>query len=332
MGNMQDRFSKGFSLIQILVAIGLMGLLGYIASTAFVNMSRQTAHMFRKSELVDLRNQLMLSLSNPQTCACHLAADNASRLTEAADSTELDIDSTDMSGAQTINLKALFDSCDPNSKALEVGQRTSAGSVIAAIKLINLKPVFPSQTNPAEWRAQWTIELADPLYKPLKIEQRVFLDTTTPAATRKIKACASANLASMQCSGSYANPPTSAPPPPGKGYAVIGFTPTGEPICSLVDMPPPTCYCCAGAAPPDYASSISNMQQYGCGAAGCYRSQNCRWWRTDNPNAAAYGSAQGVAGQPCSIGSNDSSVPGRFVRDCADGKGWNSSTNSWTDL
>lgn len=175
---MSKKKEHGFSLIQMIVAVGIFGILASLFASMQTQQANQIRGLMQKSEIVDIQNMLSRVLSNEQTCLCMLSHGS--------------FDSQVTNGSQYLDVNTIRSSCSPSAENLIAeNQPLMSGIVPESIRLTELKPTG----NPNEWMGYWSItwkqsSLATPA-KASKIRQIFLIDPSTPAGNTKIESCVS---------------------------------------------------------------------------------------------------------------------------------------------
>jgi type II secretory pathway pseudopilin PulG len=179
------------SLVEIMVALGILSILALAFATFVVNQQKNMAALEQKEDSVELRNYLMLSLQNASVCTCQL---NPNLTEDDSNDANLWFNSNMTDGSQTINLKKLRTGCgvsDPNI-AFE-GQVLPSGLTMEKIELKNIVPT--GVTN--EWQGDivisWLQSSVKYSLKPISLRQKFLIDPTSPAANRIVSMCVANN-------------------------------------------------------------------------------------------------------------------------------------------
>lgn len=184
---------KGFSLVEIIVAVGVGAVVFGFISDLLVKQHKEQKFLAQKFEINDFKNNLLNTLAKKNNCSCQFAnnATNPNFTNYAA----LKFNSTIIDGSESINTAQLFSSCAGglNPPLLLAGNNQllngSQSLVVETVRIIDLKPSGGS-VNPLEWQGQWEIKFKvgagslDRQVKPVLITQKFIVDNTTPADTR----------------------------------------------------------------------------------------------------------------------------------------------------
>lgn len=181
---------NGFSLVQVLVGVGLLSFLAMIFASTSLSQQRQIKHLERKQDVIELRNYATLILQQSDICSCQV---NPNLTADNSNDPQLHFDSTATSGTQKISFSKLRTGCAVDSPVLvEDNSALNSGLRINSIELANLRAINNSPTN---WLGEWVIsfQAADgeiPL-KSIRLVQRLELETAPPStpANRLIKSC-----------------------------------------------------------------------------------------------------------------------------------------------
>ena len=321
----------GFSLIEVMIGLVLVGGLSALLGKVIIQSVRGQKGISQKADMLDTTNLIRYILQNSKMCGCNLGT--------SAVIPQVPTNTTSV----TLNRISTF---DPNvsgctlsgASLIETDEKTLSGLIITSIKLNDFR-----QLGVGEYLAKLEIkgkkaegslggtEVRDTI--PLRI-----LSGAPSGGNVTLSGCKSPGvdgiapdplkLANFDCSELYGD--TGATPAAADEiYVMKGFRSNGTPRCVKVKSPPPLCKCCIGAIAGDLPNSIQDLKN----TVASYRNFQCMWDRTVNPIPFSYVDTVGVKGTSCSIAYNDAgSDAGLFVRDCDDGTGWQSATNTFIPL
>jgi prepilin-type N-terminal cleavage/methylation domain-containing protein len=175
--------SKGFSLIEILVAGALISVVSMAMMTMMKSQETQVQRINQKMEVNDIKNQLQTLFTSSAACLCQFAPSQT-------------FNSTDASGHQFITLDKIKLDC-ASSILLQVDQKTETGLVVDKIQFADLRP-----TSPTQWLGNWTVYFKNSAlaeFKPMKLGQIVTIDNSVPSAAR-ITSCTGSGQSYRQVS------------------------------------------------------------------------------------------------------------------------------------
>ncbi|MFS4459425.1 type IV pilus modification PilV family protein [Bdellovibrio sp. HCB2-146] len=181
---------NGFSLVQILVGVGLLSFLAMIFASTSLSQQRQIKHLERKQDVIELRNYATLILQQSDICSCQV---NPNLTQDNSNDPQLHFDATAPVASQRIPFSKLRTGCAADSTILVESDTTlNSGLRIRSIELANLRSINSSPTN---WLGEWVISFQAgdgeiPL-KPIRLVQRLELETAPPSTPnhRFIKSC-----------------------------------------------------------------------------------------------------------------------------------------------
>lgn len=305
----------GFSLIQVMVGVVIVGFLSVVLSKVLTNSFKSSAQVSQSSTLNDTANLVRLSLSNTDNCRCNfknVVIPAASIATTSASLTSLKV----------------FTNPDANcagttSPLLDVNQSID-GLTFSSFKLSGIKQ-FSST------KAIGTFELsakrsADGRQVTKQIS--IGLDLQAQGANYTISSCFMPGqlLTNLQCSEAL-SPSGGTAAKSGEAWVVNGFDSFGMPTCIKVQKVIPMCGCCVGAVSGQMPSSITTAKNL----SKTYYSQNCTWWRNSNYFGIVGPRSIGIKGTSCTDdGGDGGTFSGVYIANCDDGSGFNTTTNTYT--
>jgi hypothetical protein len=169
--------SRGFSLIQVVVATGILGILAVMMTSLFTQQQREMTAVSEKLTTLDLKRELMSTLSTSALCTYQLTTPPLTFDSTALSSTSLDLSeilSRPIAGAPFV---------------VKVGQRVSpnvSSVVVTAIRVQNFVAISAD-----DYVAEIAVEFDTPkLIRPLKpITSRISLTTSGPPNAKQITSC-----------------------------------------------------------------------------------------------------------------------------------------------
>lgn len=159
---------KGFSLIEILVAVGIVSIVGFALTTLFISTQKQNKFIEQKLEKVELEQSIVKLLSDNSTCSCLLNGPAWS------------------TGTTEINLASLKNGCSGND-LIQASQPINPNSQIR-IDTIKIKDI--SDVGSGMISGVIEIKLKDTIQpmKPIVISGQSFI-TDNVATPTKITSC-----------------------------------------------------------------------------------------------------------------------------------------------
>lgn len=216
--------NKGQSLVQTLLAAGILAVILSATTTATVNMQRSNKLLSQKLEVLDLKNQLQSAFLNPDICTCQLNA-----TMNSGNSANLKFDST--AGGASMNLKELKSACVPTASTLVKENSpllgTQTGLRTASVMITNIQPTGNTEEYVSTVEVRYQEDtLAGPL-APMRFLQKFYADPASPANAKTVMRCRSTNFGIHIASASGALGTNNA----GNvtiDLATYGFDPLGE--------------------------------------------------------------------------------------------------------
>lgn len=161
---------RGSMIIQVLIAGGLMAGLSLTIASMYAQQNKQIKQMEQKSETIDIKNEILLSLANPHICACNL---NPSKLLPAGSGTAIQFNSSPAELDLTANgLRADCEaSVDP---FLASDKKTQSGLKIDSIKVTSLNRVGVT----TDWNGHLEVDFSGSAIKLRKISMPISVEST----------------------------------------------------------------------------------------------------------------------------------------------------------
>jgi len=192
---MKLRSSAGFSLIEILVGLGLMSVMGLVMANMMQTQHKETLALTEKLAALDFQNFAVSSLASGS--ACLYALNNPTPLT---------FDSTALSptAPQTITLTTpLYTQVvggTPGPVLAEVGKPASIFAKSLVVSAIRLKITGGiGDTFSGQWEIQYDATKTIRTMRPAVISASLKADISTPTAARVIACQASAAATVADC-------------------------------------------------------------------------------------------------------------------------------------
>lgn len=196
---------RGFSLIEVLVLLGILSVVGLGAATMISQLSTEQMIIGQKYEMLDLKQTMLNALSNPATCVCMLNPTN-----NATNSTSLTFDST-APNPPAIMLDHFYAACDgnnhPTSAIVSAGQAlpgSVTGLKVASITLRGISSIGApgAHTFQAEFDVQFDPHSMLLARQPIMVSQIFSTDPASPANAQTIISCqpsGASSLGSITC-------------------------------------------------------------------------------------------------------------------------------------
>ncbi|WP_413290718.1 type II secretion system protein [Bdellovibrio sp. HCB337] len=182
--------NAGFSLVQSLIGVAILGLMASIFASLSVSQQKQIKHIERKQDVIELRSYLTLVLQQADICSCQV---NPALTMDDSNDANLHFNSTITDGSQSISFSKLRTGCAVDSPILtEVDAKLPSGLQVKDIQLRNLRPLNGSTTD---WIGEWNISFAENstaiTLKPITIMQKLRLEMALPSTptNRLINTC-----------------------------------------------------------------------------------------------------------------------------------------------
>lgn len=175
---------RGTSLIEIIVVMGIFGIIAAAMATLFSNQQHQMRILTQKQELLDLKNILLMQLSRPEICTWQFKDKRV-----------------DLSGSPTasnpspskVELNQLYHGPDTTSALIgETGQLLPGTQTRIRVSKISLEGFYTSG-NPNEYIASLKVVLEEDSlaipFQPSRITQVISVNPTDPIANKRIVSC-----------------------------------------------------------------------------------------------------------------------------------------------
>ncbi|MBL7557691.1 MAG: hypothetical protein JNM24_17815, partial [Bdellovibrionaceae bacterium] len=183
--------SRGASLIEILISIGILGILSVAFMNTLLTQQKQIRHLSQKQEIADLKSYIQSTFTNSDSCSCSL------RPTDVSTPGTLVFNSTIVDGSLSMSIPQIKEGCSVGAaNIIKAGELIPGTQTQLRVKDINLVEIKPGG-NPLEWYGfiQVSFDPSSTAFslKPLQIKQRFTIDTVAPstASNRLVKSCIS---------------------------------------------------------------------------------------------------------------------------------------------
>ncbi len=176
---------KAFSLVEVLVAVGILSIISLGMATLFTDMNKQTKETQTKVSLIELKNNLITRISkNPAICSWQVKdkiVDRTDVTTTHASATIIDLGNTFYDGVRVLPTDPL------PPPLITVGDKLGNQNV-ASIQVVDIKGM--TDTNPTEYKAKlqiaFTPQASFQVLAPVSITIYLQSDPTDPT---KILSC-----------------------------------------------------------------------------------------------------------------------------------------------
>ncbi|MNK15816.1 hypothetical protein D3C87_339670 [compost metagenome] len=184
--------SRGQSLVQVLITIGIMAILASVMATMNYNQAKQNKALTQKLETLDLKNLIQNTFTVTGNCTCQLSAE-----INTANAPNLSFNSSAPAESQSLSLLQLKSGCSPSANVLakdgELVPGTQTQLRVQRISLDNIKPTG----NPNEFLGMISVHF-DPnstahALAPLRINQKFITTATSPNTAKVIQTCENEN-------------------------------------------------------------------------------------------------------------------------------------------
>lgn len=176
--------SRGFSMVEAMVAFGIVSIIGLAMATSMANMSRQTRALNEKLSQMEALRFLTTALAQPQICRAMLTSPSAFTFNSGA----LPASAPLPSGA--IPLGA-------GSSAMQVGtaaSATSASLVVSAIVIRNIMNAGAADLWTGDLEVEFDQARLVMALKPLSAKITFITDPASPAGAKRAVNCASSGF------------------------------------------------------------------------------------------------------------------------------------------
>jgi prepilin-type N-terminal cleavage/methylation domain-containing protein len=184
---MKLSMDKGFSLVEMLVAAGIMGVIALSMSSLLVNQSKQTTFVENKLDRSELRNLMLQAFVDEDVCTWQLQGKGAINIASATSSTVF--------SPTTMTIPKLYLGKNTTSAVLAaVGQHISSRGSSPVVKSIHFKNIYqPDPTNENKIRGDIVIDFVEDktqiTLQAISYPVIVTLDSSTPKSAKAVSAC-----------------------------------------------------------------------------------------------------------------------------------------------
>lgn len=184
---------KGIALLQIMIGMGITMIMAFALSSVMINQNKQIKHLEQKSEILDLKNEISLSLSNINVCGCNL---NPARLSPSGTHSSIEFSA---SPTASISLPlGLRHNCSSSTLPfVQIDQKLPSGVVISNIEVVGLTQ-NPSVAT--EWNARLEIQFSNGAILQHKKISLPLKAITSAAAPYSIDSCSVSNSIDQEAS------------------------------------------------------------------------------------------------------------------------------------
>lgn len=181
---------RGFTLVSTMIAALVGSIVIAALGSQFVLHSKQVGRLSQRIETLDLKYLLMMTLANPEVCACQLNA-SSSINPNGRDKDNLRFNSGRAN--QTINFTKLYSGCGSAASPLVQTNRAidAASSLgIKDIRLTDISSVGATNQYTGKWEITFRSMRGDTVVPaPIKFYQGFNIDSSSPESSRSIASC-----------------------------------------------------------------------------------------------------------------------------------------------
>ncbi len=182
------RQQKGFSILEALVAAGLLGIVAMLAASLVSSQNASVRYLAQKADTIDIKLQMNHVFSNPDNCACQLNPDlTVDNSNDAA--LEFNSNFNPSDPPKSMNVRRVRVGCALTSPLIaEENQQLSPDIRIARVEFGDIRPTG----NPNEWEGVWRVSFASTAERvavlPAEFKQVVTVQPTI-APNVKVVSC-----------------------------------------------------------------------------------------------------------------------------------------------
>lgn len=184
---------KGIALLQVMIGMGITMIMAFALSSIMINQNKQIKHLEQKSEILDLKNEISLSLSNINVCGCNL---NPARLSPSGTHTAIQFTSSPTASI-SLPLGLRHNCISATSPFVQVNQKLPSGVTISSIEVVGLTQ-NPSVAT--EWNARLEIQFSNGAILQHKKISLPLKAITSAAAPFSIDSCSVTNSIDQEAS------------------------------------------------------------------------------------------------------------------------------------
>ncbi len=145
----------GFSLVEILVGAALVGVVALVSASIVSSQTSSIRYVAQKSEVQDLKEQMLMALLAPNTCSCQL---NPALTSDNSNDTNLQWNSLVVDGSALMNVKNMKAGCALTSPVIvQEGQAITPDLSVARVDFAALVPTG----TPGEWQGKWRVSFTN---------------------------------------------------------------------------------------------------------------------------------------------------------------------------
>ena len=178
---------RGFSLVEILVGAALIGVVALVSASILTSQTSSIRYVAQKSEVLDIREQMLMALQSPDTCSCQL---NPALTTDNSNDSNLIWNSAVVDGSALMNVKSLKAGCALNSPVIvQEGQAITPDLSVSRVDFAALRPTG----TPGEWQGKWRVSFTTQKERvpiaPLEIDALVTTGLLGTSLNIAVQAC-----------------------------------------------------------------------------------------------------------------------------------------------
>lgn len=179
--------NKGMSLIEVIIAIGIMSLISFAFMSMIDNQQKQLAFFQNKSDLVELKNFLVEAFSKSETCDWQLSSSNTSQ--------NLNLSNKKSDGVTLVSEIAFSKLFNGNFTAklllAETNKPLSNSPSAPIVDKMTLKNIKPISTDVYQGEMEITFKKT---FAPINFRKNFKLDTSNPTNASIVSCYSGTNL------------------------------------------------------------------------------------------------------------------------------------------
>lgn len=184
---------KGVALLQIMIGMGITMIMAFALSSVMINQNKQIKHLEQKSEILDLKNEISLSLSNINVCGCNL---NPARLAPSGTHSAIEFNTSPINSI-SLPLGLRHNCLSSTTPFVQINKTLPSGVTVSNIEIVNLTQ------NPlvaTEWNARLEVNFTNGAILQHKKISLPLKATTSATAPFSIDSCSVANSVDQEAS------------------------------------------------------------------------------------------------------------------------------------
>lgn len=178
-----SRRQAGFSLVEVLISAAAVLVVIFALISLLVSQQKEVKALFQKSDILELKNQMIQTLADPDVCSWQLK-DKVLNVSSTTTTTK---------SPTTITLPQLYFGSSTASPVLaEAGQRLPASTNNVNVANIILKDIV-STGRPNQFMGTLEVSFDESSLvrslRPISIQQVLNVEPTDPASAKRISSC-----------------------------------------------------------------------------------------------------------------------------------------------